>query len=97
MKLTFWQAGGFLTLIIGLILSNVYLLEIYFPMHFISIFYLLAAITIGYLSCWFFLCVPALEISFLIQLIIGLVMKKVHSSKTVAETVTEENFSEENE
>ena len=97
MKLTFWQAGGFLTVIIGLILPNIYLLSICFPMHFLSIIYLLAAIATGYLSCWFFLCVPALEISFLIQAIVGLVMKKVHSSKTVTETVTEENIAEENE
>lgn len=85
LKLTFWQAGGFLTVIMGLIVSNIYLIDMYLPIHIISIFSWLAAIAIAYLMCLLLLFLPALEISVIIQAVVGLVMKKVHSSKTAAE------------
>lgn len=85
LKLTFWQAGGFITVIIGLILSNIFLFAIYLPMDNSSIIYWAWEFAFGYALCWLVLCLPALEISLVIQAVIGIIVKKVHSSKTAAE------------
>lgn len=90
LKLTFWQAGGFITVIIGLILSNIFLFAIYLPMDNSGIIYWAWEFAFGYALCWLVLCLPALEISLVIQAVIGIILKKVHSSKTA----TEENIAE---
>ncbi|MDE7303097.1 MAG: hypothetical protein K2N60_07250, partial [Oscillospiraceae bacterium] len=89
-KLTFCQAGGFITVIIGLIFLNLNWFDI-FDIY-ISIFSLIMISSFDYLSYCFLVCLPALGLSFIIQAVIGIVMKKVRSS----EAVTEENIAETN-
>ncbi len=89
LKLAFWQAGGFITVIIGLILSNAFLLADYLPSF--NIIGLIFTLAMGYIICWFMFCLPALEISYLIQAVIGLIMKKINSPKTAAIENTAEN------
>lgn len=90
LKLTFWQAGGFITVIIGLILSNIFLLAVYLTMGNSGIIYWVWEFAFSYALCWLVLCLPALEISLVIQAVIGIIVKKIHSSKTV----TDENITE---
>lgn len=91
LKLTFWKAGGFITVIIGLIISNIFLFAIYLPMDYSGIIYWAWEFAFGYVLCWLVLCLPALEISLVIQAVIGLIMKKINSSKTAAMENTAEN------
>ncbi|MCM1022685.1 MAG: hypothetical protein NC395_01335 [Prevotella sp.] len=90
LKLAFWQAGGYITVIMLLILSNGFLFS---NLTTFNIFYFILVLVTGYISCWFFYCLPALEISCLIQAVIGLIMKKINSPKTSAT----ENIAENNE
>ncbi|MCM1330580.1 MAG: hypothetical protein NC253_14210 [Ruminococcus sp.] len=90
LKLAFWQAGGYITVIMMLIFSNELLLNEFFSFYiFDSVMYSLYK----YILYWFVFCLPALEISCLIQAVIGLIMKKINSPKTAAT----ENIAENNE
>lgn len=94
LKLAFCQAGGFISVIIGLIALNVYLLDVYLPIHIFSFIAGAAAIAMLYLMALALIFLPALEISFIIQAVIVLIMKKIYPTKTVANASAKEDIAE---
>lgn len=97
LKLIFCQSGGFINVIAIIVTLNALTFEMTNYYTFKSGFFILEFTEVileffgGYSMCFAVYCLPALEISFLIQAIIGIVMKKIHSSKTTAEENIAEN------
>lgn len=91
-KMIFWQSGGFINVIAGIITANMFFLDecTYVSISVIGFWYIaLPLITFYEIGLIVFL--PALEISFIIQAVVGLIMKKIHLSKTAAKENIEEN------
>lgn len=90
LKLIFCQSGGFINVIAIIVALNALTFEMTNYYAFKSDFFILDFTEVilelfgGYSMCFAVYCLPALEISFLIQAVIGLIMKKVRSSKTAA-------------
>lgn len=84
----FCQAGGFITVGVGIFTANVLLLSVLFSIYFLMS---IAELLLAFVLCIVFVFLPALEISFLIQAIIAI--KKDRSSAAAAE----ENFTGNNE
>lgn len=92
LKLIFYQAGGFITVIAGVIALNVLVFELFFYIN-IDFIWIIAFPFLTYSTSFAMVFLPALELSLLLQAVIGLIMKKIHSSEADAE----ENIAENNE
>lgn len=87
-KLIFCQAGGFITVGLGIFEANFLLLSMFFSIYFL---FSAAELIFVFFYCFLLVFFPALEISFLIQAVIEPVIKKLRSSKAAAEENLEMN------
>lgn len=98
LKLIFYQSGGFINLIAVIVTLNALAFDMinYYSVKadfFIDFSEIIIEFVGGYSMCFAVFCLPALEISLLLQAIIGFAMKKTQLSKAAAE----ENIAENNE